>query len=90
MNTDLRKIITGIQKIKMTIPDIYEKPRVLFSYLFDYFPDEEELLVKYAPAMWFFPMLVEIIDDFYSYMCYTERKIFLLGRRYIWMNLLNF
>ena len=23
-------------------------------------------------------MLVEIIDDFYSYMCYTERKIFLL------------
>lgn len=51
MNTDLRKIITGIQKIKMTIPDIYEKPRVLFSYLFDYFPDEEELLVKYAPAI---------------------------------------
>ena len=38
----------------------------------------------------FFPTLVEIIDDFYSYMCYTERKIFLLGRRYIWMNLLNF
>ena len=38
----------------------------------------------------FFPNLVEIIGDFYSYMCYTERKIFLLGRRYIWMNLLNF
>ena len=25
--------------------------------------------------MWFFPNLVEIIGDFYSYMCYTENGV---------------
>ena len=48
------------------------------------------IMAQLSRQKWFFPMLVEMIGDFYSYMCYTERKIFLLGRRYIWMNLLNF
>lgn len=51
MDTDLNILLPGIQKIKTHIPDIYEKPRILLSYLFDYFPDEEEILVKYAPGI---------------------------------------
>ena len=47
-------------------------------------------MAQLSREKWFFPMLVEIIGDFYSYMCYTERKIFLLGRRYIWTKLLMF
>ncbi|MCI8306590.1 MAG: sel1 repeat family protein [Lachnospiraceae bacterium] len=47
----LASLAAGIQKMKTMIPDIYNKPKILLAYLFDYFPDEEELLIKLAPSI---------------------------------------
>lgn len=49
MDTDFDELVIGIVKIKDKVPDIYEKQRIMLSFLFDWFPDKEEMLIKLAP-----------------------------------------